>query len=95
MTSLKPPVIFRVSAQGQARKIASAMVHALLDDQHIVLRAVGPNATAKAVKSAAIATEFLPAGVRAVCTVSFANVGFADVDASALELLVWLDRAPE
>lgn len=81
--------LLRVSASSNASSTASAISHAVYDNQRVVLRAIGAGAVNQAIKAVAIAQSFV--GVRGLvlyCRPGFVTIKLADAEVSAIVLRV-------
>ena len=75
----------RVSAGSNPQAVASAIAHAIYDNRHVKLRAVGAGAVNQAVKSIAIARGYAaPRGLDLTCKPGFTTIDSRDGQISAI-----------
>lgn len=75
----------RVSASSSPQSVASAIAHALYENRHVKLRAVGAGAVNQAVKALAIARGYVaPRGFDLTCKPGFTTIESRDGDISAI-----------
>lgn len=75
----------RVSAGSNPQSVASAIAHAVYDNRHVKLRAVGAGAVNQAVKSIAIARGYAaPRGLDLTCKPGFTTIDSRDGQISAI-----------
>jgi stage V sporulation protein S len=87
----KTEILLRVKATTSVPGLASAVAHAIYDDQPISLRAIGAGALSQAVKAVAVARGHVaPRGVDLVCIPGFCTVtvGPDDEEVTAITLRV-------
>jgi stage V sporulation protein S len=76
----KQEILLRVKSTTSVPGLASAISHAIYDDQPISLRAIGAGALSQAVKAIAVARGHVaPRGVDLVCTPGFCTVSVGPV----------------
>ncbi len=85
--------VLRVSANSSPQSLASAISHAIYDNQRVVLRTIGAGASHQAMKACAIARGFVaPRGFDLSVRPGFAEVrGSQGDDVSAMTFLVLVD----
>ena len=75
----------RVSAGSNPQSVASAIAHAIYDNKHVKLRAVGAGAVNQAVKAIAISRGYVaPRGLDLVCVPGFTTIESRDGEISAI-----------
>jgi stage V sporulation protein S len=75
----------RVSAGSNPQSVASAVAHAVYENRHVKLRAVGAGAVNQAVKAIAIARGYTaPRGLDLSCKPGFTTIKSHDGDISAI-----------
>lgn len=81
--------VLRVSNGSSAQKVASAIAHAIYDDNQVDLRCIGAGAVNQAVKAIAIARGYAaPRGYDLWCIPSFHTVEGKEGDISAIVFTV-------
>jgi stage V sporulation protein S len=79
----------KVSAQSNPQSVASAIAHAIYDNKHVKIRAIGAGAVNQAVKAMAIARGYVaPRGIDLVCTPGFTTVNSREGEISAIVFIV-------
>ena len=75
MAELTEEKILRVKSDSNVQALAQAIAHALYDDHHVVVRAIGAGAVGQAVKAIAVARGYVaPRGYDLVDRPGFADV---------------------
>lgn len=75
----------RVSAGSNPQSVASAIAHAIYDNRHVQLRAVGAGAVNQAVKALAIARGYVaPRGLDLTCKPGFTTITSREGEISAI-----------
>lgn len=75
----------RVSAGSNPQSVASAIAHAIYENKHVKLRAVGAGAVNQAVKAIAISRGYVaPRGLDLVCVPGFTTIESRDGEISAI-----------
>ena len=75
----------RVSASSNPQSVASAIAHAIYDQRHVKVRAVGAGAVNQAVKAMAIARGYVgPRGLDLTFKPGFATIESRDGEISAI-----------
>jgi stage V sporulation protein S len=83
-TSTEEPFL-RVSAGSNPQSVASAIAHAIYDNHHVKIRAVGAGAVNQAVKAIAIASGYVaPRGMVLNCRPGFTTIESRDGEISAI-----------
>lgn len=85
LTPASEEEFLRVSAGSNPQAVASAIAHAVYDNRHVKLRAVGAGAVNQAVKSIAIARGYAaPRGLDLTCKPGFTTIDSRDGQISAI-----------
>lgn len=91
MTEIEPVVnsteepFLRVGASSNPQSVASAIAHAIYDNKHVKVRAVGAGAVNQAVKAIAIARGYAaPRGLDLTCKPGFDTIDSRDGKISAM-----------
>jgi len=82
----------RVSASSSVQSLASAIAHAIYENNSVKLRAVGGGAVNQAVKAIAISRGYVaPRGLNLVCVPGFSSIESHDGTISAIVFTVFVN----